>query len=84
MRDEEGIDNKILGITLKDPFFKRIEGVEDVPEYLQKEISQFFRRYKELEENKTTEIEGWGGKKEAKQYIVEARKRFTETQSSNS
>lgn len=76
MRDEEGIDNKILAVPRKDPFFKYAEGVHDVQESLLNEMAQFFRRYKELEEDKITEVEGWFGREEAKKVIMEGTERY--------
>lgn len=76
MRDEEGEDNKILAVTLNDAFFDGFQDVDNVQENLLKEVSHFFKRYKELEENKTTKVKGWYNKKTAKEYIIEAVKRY--------
>jgi inorganic pyrophosphatase len=79
MRDEEGEDNKILAIPIKEHFFDDLKDIEDVQEGFLKEISQFFLRYKELEEGKVSEIDGWFGKKEAKQFIKKAYERNLKT-----
>lgn len=76
MRDEEGIDNKILAVPTNDPFFREIKSIKDVQNNLLREMSQFFRRYKELEEEKTTQVKNWYGKDKAKSTILEAKERY--------
>jgi inorganic pyrophosphatase len=76
MRDEEGEDNKILAVLINDPFFEDTRGIKDVQEGFLKEMTQFFKRYKELEEGKTTQIGGWFNKEEAKKNILEAMERY--------
>jgi len=76
MRDEEGEDNKILAVPFNDPFFVETLDIDDVQEGFKKEITQFFKRYKELEEGKTTEVKGWFDKELAKQYLLEAIDRY--------
>jgi inorganic pyrophosphatase len=79
MKDEEGEDNKILVVPIHDHFYKRARGLDNVQEGLLNEIDQFFRRYKELEEGKDTDVVGWFGKKEAKQCIMESAERYKKT-----
>jgi len=79
MKDEEGEDNKILVVPIHDHFYKRTRGLDSVQEGLLNEIDQFFRRYKELEEGKDTDVVGWFGKKEAKNCIMESAKRYQNT-----
>jgi inorganic pyrophosphatase len=76
MKDEEGEDNKILVVPIHDHFYKRTKGLNDVQEGLLNEIDQFFRRYKELEEEKDTNVVGWFEKNEAKRCIMEAVERY--------
>lgn len=76
MRDEEGEDNKILAVPFNDPFFVETSDIDDVQEGFKKEITQFFKRYKELEEGKTTKVKGWFDKELAKQYLLEAIERY--------
>ncbi len=78
MRDEEGEDNKILAVLINDPFFEDTKGIEDVQEGFLNEMTQFFKRYKELEEGKNTQVEGWFDKETAKDYILEAMERYKE------
>ncbi|MGV9198559.1 MAG: inorganic diphosphatase [Promethearchaeia archaeon] len=79
MVDEAGEDNKILTVPINDSFFKETEGYEDVQKGLLREIEQFFRRYKELEEGKESKVQGWFNKKEAKSCIRDALKRYNKS-----
>src|SRR4029077_15219671 len=58
MRDEKGIDDKIICVPLHDPYWNRYERLEDLPLPLRQEIEQFFTIYKDLE-GKEVEIQGW-------------------------
>ncbi|MBD3197488.1 MAG: inorganic pyrophosphatase [Candidatus Lokiarchaeota archaeon] len=76
MKDEQGEDNKVLAVPVNDPFFEETLEIQDVQEGFLKEITQFFKRYKELEEGKATEVKGWFGGEVAKENIVEAMERY--------
>jgi inorganic pyrophosphatase len=76
MRDEQGEDNKILAVLINDSFFEETKGIAHVQEGFLNEITQFFKRYKELEEGKATEIDGWYGKQIAKECILDSMKRY--------
>jgi inorganic pyrophosphatase len=64
MVDQGEQDNKVLAVATKDPIYKDYESIEQLPEHLPKEISNFFEIYKLLENKKTT-VKGWLGKEEA-------------------
>jgi inorganic pyrophosphatase len=81
MRDEQGEDNKILAVPYNDPFFEDTLDIEDVQEGFLKEMTQFFKRYKELEEGKTTTVKGWFPKEVAKEYLLDAMERYTQLKS---
>jgi len=76
MKDEEGEDNKVLAVPFNDPFFEDTLDINDVQDGFKKEMTQFFKRYKELEEDKTTKIEGWFNKATAKKFILKAMERY--------
>ena len=78
MRDEKGIDDKIICVPLHDPGWNGLEELEDLPETLRKEIPHFFSVYKDLEE-KPVEVEGWRSREEALEVIADA-KRLQEEQ----
>jgi inorganic pyrophosphatase len=75
MSDEKGPDEKLLCVPLGDPYFERIEDIEDVNAELRDEIEHFFQRYKDLEPSKRTETQGWGTRSEAVAILAEARDR---------
>ncbi|MCD6528323.1 inorganic diphosphatase [bacterium] len=82
MRDEEGVDNKIIAVPLKkiDPRFKEIQTIENLPEHTRKEIELFFADYKKLEKEKYefVKVEGWQGVEQAKEIIRRACERYKE------
>ncbi|MCX6339137.1 MAG: inorganic diphosphatase [Candidatus Aureabacteria bacterium] len=60
MRDEHGVDEKLLGVPVADPRFDGINDIADVQKHWLAEIENFFGTYKLLE-HKDTSIEGWKG-----------------------
>lgn len=73
MKDEKGVDNKIIAVPLEkvDPRFKEIQDIKDLPEHLKKEIEVFFADYKKLEKEKYkfVKVDGWEGSEKAKEII---------------
>ncbi len=65
MRDEKGLDEKILGVPLADPRFDGIEDISQVQKHWLIEIENFFNTYKLLEK-KETRVEEWKDSKVAK------------------
>src|SRR5215510_1007087 len=49
MRDEKGIDDKVLCVPISDPNWNSMEVLEDLPQPLRDEISHFFSIYKQPE-----------------------------------
>jgi inorganic pyrophosphatase len=74
MRDEKGIDDKVICVPVEDPYWNANEQIEDLPLLLRQEIEQFFSIYKDLE-GKYVEIGGWGSRAEAVEEIDAARVR---------
>ncbi|MGI5916266.1 MAG: inorganic diphosphatase [Anaerolineae bacterium] len=64
MRDEKGVDEKILGVPVADPRFDGIRDLADLSRHWLIEIENFFNTYKLLE-HKETEVEGWQGVRKA-------------------
>lgn len=79
MRDEKGSDEKILSVPINDPEWNHIETLKQVSPRLLNEIEHFFTVYKDLEMKKVG-VDGWGSLAEAKKVIVQARKRYVESQ----
>ena len=75
MRDEKGVDYKILCVPVGDSLWNHISGLSDVPPHLLIEIEHFFDVYKELEKKKTA-VEGWEDAESARKVIRLARDLF--------
>jgi inorganic pyrophosphatase len=76
MRDEDGVDDKVLCVPVGDPEWRDVHELEDVTLRLREEIAHFFAVYTELEPDRITAIEGWAGREQAVQEIEEALARF--------
>lgn len=77
MRDEKGVDHKILAVPIYDPQWNYIHNLGEVPAHLLVEIEHFFDVYKELEKKKSA-VEGWEDATSAFRIIEEARQRYLE------
>jgi len=76
MHDEKGADDKIICVPLHDPYWNTYEELTDLPLLLRQEIEQFFSIYKDLEHDKSVEVDGWRPRAEAEEEIAEARGRL--------
>lgn len=74
MRDEQGEDLKILAAVAVDPRFAEVQGLEQVPGHVRREVEHFFRVYKELEGQAAT-VGAWLGAAEAAAAVEAARAR---------
>ncbi len=80
MRDEAGIDNKILAVAADDPRMDHVSTIEDVPEHTLKEIAHFFATYKDLEGGKESHVGGWHNHEEGERVLKESQDRFAKSQ----
>lgn len=80
MKDEEGIDSKILAVPDKkvDPVFGVYEDIKDIPEPILNKIKHFFETYKQLEPGKFVEVQSFHGRSVAEKEIEEGAKAFEE------
>jgi inorganic pyrophosphatase len=76
MRDEAGIDDKVLCVPVGDPEWRDVHELEDVSQRLRDEIGHFFAVYTELEPDRVVAIEGWAQRVEAEREIAAALERF--------
>jgi inorganic pyrophosphatase len=72
MKDEAGIDNKILAVPEKDPSFEEILDITDIPSSILTQIKHFLEHYKDLEKEKWVEVERWDQAAVAKKEILRA------------
>ena len=75
MRDEKGLDDKVLCVPARDPRMEHLHDIEDVPTFDRLEIQHFFEVYKDLEPGKSVEGANWVGRAEAELEIERSYKR---------
>lgn len=79
MTDEKGEDEKILAVPVDDPRFTSVNRLADLHEHWPREISAFFRTYKELQ-GVQTDVRDWLDVDAAWRVIAEAKDRFDRQQ----
>jgi inorganic pyrophosphatase len=75
MRDEEGIDDKILCVPVRDPDWDEVTELDHISSLMRDEIAHFFSVYKDLEPGRVTAIEGWADRAQAEAEIQRALER---------
>jgi len=78
MLDRGEPDDKILAVSLHDPYYEEFFDIADIPQHLLKEVEYFFSTYKELE-GKRVQILGWEKSDAAMRAIGESIKRYDST-----
>ena len=78
MEDEKGLDEKILAVAIDDPFYNHYEDCKDLPKHILDEIQEFFRTYKNLENQKYANVKKWERKDYAHEIILSCINRFKE------
>lgn len=73
MKDEKGIDNKILAVPATDPVWNYVNDLHEIPPHMLTEIENFFQTYKKLEA-KSVISDGWKSATFAKDYLIDRKK----------
>ena len=76
MTDEKGPDEKIICVSIRDPFWGKYQELVELDSNLRDEIQHFFQVYKQLETSKV-DTRGFGDRTEAEAVIAAARDRAT-------
>ena len=76
MRDEKGLDDKILCVPAADPRMAHLRDIDDVAKFDRLEIQHFFEVYKDLEPGKSVQAEAWADRKAAAAVIEACRERY--------
>ena len=71
MRDDKGIDDKIIAVSVHDPAVTQYRDHKQLPEHTLREVKRFFQDYKQLE-NKEVVVEDFIGPADAIRIIEEA------------
>jgi inorganic pyrophosphatase len=77
MRDDKGLDDKIIAIHLDDPAVSQYSHIRELPQHLLRELKRFFEDYKTLE-NKQVVVEDFEGPFEANKVIRAALQMYDE------
>ena len=75
MRDDMGLDHKILAVPVNDPKMRDVHGLQHLPSHYLAEVDYFFNIYKDLE-GKKSDTYGWEDRLVAHQVINECVKRY--------
>jgi inorganic pyrophosphatase len=78
MRDEKGLDDKVLCVPATDPRWQHLQDICDVPEFDRLEIQHFFEVYKALEPGKSVQGAAWADRAAAELEVEATRKRLAE------
>lgn len=71
MRDEKGVDDKIVAVSVRDPSFADYTDKSQLPSHVLRQVRRFFEDYKVLE-NKQVIVEDMLGPDEALEIIADA------------
>lgn len=71
MRDDKGVDDKLLSVAVDDPAFSHIHEASELAPHLAREVKRFFEDYKALE-GKLSEVDDLYDRRRALDILAEA------------
>jgi inorganic pyrophosphatase len=77
MRDEKGIDDKIVAVSVRDPAYEHYRDKAELPGHVLRQVRRFFEDYKVLE-HKQVVIEDMLGPEDAVRIIHEGMAMYRE------
>lgn len=80
MTDESGVDAKLLAVPISKlcKMYESVKTYKDLPQHLLLSLEHFFKHYKDLEEGKWVQVDGWEGPEAAREEILSSVERFKE------
>jgi inorganic pyrophosphatase len=81
MTDEKGRDEKLLAVIDKDPYYTDVKSLNDMRDHKLIEIKEFFKTYKNLEQNKWSQVEDWHNYDEAIQLLKTTHDKYNASKS---
>jgi inorganic pyrophosphatase len=81
MTDESGVDAKLIGVPADhvSRSYRHIKSHDQLPHNTISTIEHFFKHYKDLDEGKWVELDGWDSAEAAKAEVVASIKRYQAT-----
>ena len=78
MTDESGVDAKLLAVPIDKltPMYHSVQTHDDLPQHLLLSLEHFFKHYKDLEQGKWVQVDGWAGPDAARQEILASIERY--------
>ncbi len=77
MRDDKGIDDKIVAVHVDDPAYEAYHHLEELPKHVLRELRRFFEDYKQLE-NKLVVVDEMRGPEAARKVIEDAKRSYAQ------
>lgn len=78
MKDDKGVDDKIIAVAMDDPAFAHLTDVNELPLHITREIQRFFEDYKALE-HKMSFVEGMYDRAQAYEVVKQAISHYRQT-----
>lgn len=78
MTDESGVDAKVIAVPISklSKMYEKVESYKDLPQPLLLSIEHFFKHYKDLEEGKWVNVDGWDDREAALEEISASIRRY--------